>query len=92
MKSPPISQVLTAYIWLSPLLGRWIPIRRFLHTSGGAVNNPLLLLFLGVIRFVYVSVEHRKPDEERYTDEVFDPFYVLVIVDQGEYLFYLANR
>jgi hypothetical protein len=58
-------------------------------TADNAVD---LFVFSGIIRFVYVSVEHRKPDEERYTDEVFDPFNVLVIVDQGEYLFYLANR
>jgi hypothetical protein len=51
-----------------------------------------LFVFPGVIGFVYVFVERRKPDEERYTDQVFDPFYVLVIVDQGEYFFYLANR
>jgi hypothetical protein len=57
-----------------------------------AGSQLLLFIFLSVVRLVYVFVERRKPDEERNTDQVFDPLDVLVIVNQREYLFYMANR
>jgi hypothetical protein len=60
--------------------------------SSRATRRFILLIFSGFVRFVDVSVEHRKRDEECNTDQVFDPLDVLVIVNQRKHFFYLANR
>jgi len=55
----------------------------------------VLLLLLGIrllrlVGLVDVSVEGRETAEEGYADQVLDPFYVLVEVNQGVYAFYFT--
>jgi hypothetical protein len=60
--------------------------------GGGMSVLFVLILFLGFVVVVDVSVEHRKSDKECHTDQVFNRFYVLVIVNQREYLLHFTNR
>lgn len=50
-----------------------------------------LFIFPVVVRFVYIFVEKGEPDEERQAYEVFHPLYILVIINQREYFFYMTD-
>jgi hypothetical protein len=60
--------------------------------EGRAAILVVLILSPGFVVAVDVSVKHRKSDKECHTDQVFNRFNILVVINQREYLLHFTNR